>query len=295
MRLLAGITLFALTRGGAFAQDDSAIAFEAATIKAFPTGAPIRMSGCQGGPGSDNPGRIECEYVTLKMLLMRAYKVKSQEIFGPGLLESEHFNIVAKLPQGATRTQVPMMFRNLLAERFKLTLHHEDREMPVFSLMVAKGGLKIKLSSPAPTDADDPAPAGGKLPIGPDGFPILRRSSFAGGSVILYRDGRARLQAGNTQLSSLAETFSGQLERVVVDETGMTGAYDITLYWTPDPSEPGGRRRSAGEAGSTVEERTPDVDLRAAVEQQLGLTLVSKKIARDALVIDHAEKVPTQN
>jgi uncharacterized protein (TIGR03435 family) len=81
----------------------------------------------------------------------------------------------------------------------------------------------------------------------------------------------------------------------VVDETGLTGAYDITLYWTPDPSEPGGRRRPSGEASSTVEERTPDVDLRAAVEQQLGLTLVSKKIVRDALVVDHAEKVPTEN
>ncbi len=291
MRLLAGVTLFVLTCGGTLAQDDSAIVFEAATIKPFPTG-PIRMSGCQGGPGSDNPGRIECEYVTLKMLLMRAYKVKSQEIFGSSLLESEHFNIVAKLPQGATKAQVPTMFRNLLAERFKLTLHHEDREMPVFSMMVAKSGLKIKVSNPAP---DDAPPAGGKLPIGPDGFPILRRSSYAGGSVILYRDGRARLQASNTQLSALAETFSSQLERVVVDETGMTGAYDITLYWTPDLSEPGGRRRPPDAVASAVEERTPDVDLRAAVEQQLGLTLVSKKIARDALVIDHAEKVPTEN
>src|SRR5882724_7004125 len=159
MRPFAAITLFALTCGPAFAQaDDSSIAFEAASIKPFAEGSPITMSGCMGGPGSDDPGRINCEYTTLRILLTRAYQVKSQEIFGPGWLDSAHFNITAKLPQGATKEQVSVMFRNLLAERFKLALHHENRLLPAYSLTVAKGGLKIKESAQAPEAAASDTP-----------------------------------------------------------------------------------------------------------------------------------------
>jgi uncharacterized protein (TIGR03435 family) len=132
------------------------------------------------------------------MLLMRAYKVKSQEIFAPGWMETARFNIVAKLPQTATREQVALMFRNLLAERFQVVLHREYRLVPVYALTVAKGGLKMKETSPAPAAADEAPPAGPPR-VGDDGFPILRSSVFAGGAVILYRQGRARLQAGNIE------------------------------------------------------------------------------------------------
>jgi uncharacterized protein (TIGR03435 family) len=301
MRPFATIALFALTCGRAFAQaDDAGIVFEAVSIKPFAEGTTITMSGCMGGPGSDDPGRINCEYTTLRMLLTSAYQVKSQEIFGPGWLDSAHFNITAKLPQGATKEQVPVMFRNLLAERFKLELHHETRAMPSYSLTVAKGGLKIKESAQAPAAAsDDPLPAGGRPPIGKDGFPILRPAAFAGGPITLYRQGRARLQAGNTTLATLAEALSRQLDRVVIDETGLSGKYDITLNWTPEATEPGGRSRPAAsvrpEGIAPQEESTPEPNLFAAMEQQLGLKLVSKKIPRDTLVIDRAEKVPTEN
>jgi uncharacterized protein (TIGR03435 family) len=303
MRLFATVTLVALSclalnYSGAFAQaDDSGIVFEAASVKPFPEGATITMSGCMGGPGSNDPGRINCEYTTLRMLLMRAYQVKSQEIFGPGWLDSAHFNITAKLPPGAAKEQVPVMFRNLLAERFKLTLHHESRALPSYALTVAKGGLKIKESAPPSAAADDAPPAGGP-PIGKDGFPILRPSAFAGGPIILYRQGRARLQAGNTTAAMLAEALSRQLDRVVTDETGLSGKYDITLNWTPEATEPGGRPRQAASVkpeGASQEESTTEPDVFAAIEQQLGLKLVSKKIPRDTLVIDRAEKVPTEN
>jgi uncharacterized protein (TIGR03435 family) len=301
MRPFAAITLFALTCGRASAQaDDSGIVFEAASIKPFAEGAAITMSGCMGGPGSDDPGRINCEYTTLKMLLMRAYQVKSQEIFGPNWLDSAHFNIAAKLPPGATKEQVAVMFRNLLAERFKLALHHENRALPSYSLMVARGGLKIKESAqtPAAAASDDAPPNGGRPPIGKDGFPILRPAAFAGGPITLYRQGLARLQAGNTTLAVLAESLSHQLDRVVIDETGVVGKYDITLNWTPEATEPGGRARPAASVrpeGIAPQESTLEPDLFAAVEQQLGLKLVSKKIPRDTLMIDRAEKMPTEN
>jgi uncharacterized protein (TIGR03435 family) len=294
MRRFALLTFCALTCGLTFAQSNDP-AFEAASIKPFPEGTPVQMSGCMGGPGSNDPGRITCEYANLRMLLVRAYQVKSQEIFGPGWLDSAHFNLLVKVPQGTTKDQVAAMFRNLLAERFKLELHHETRLLPAYSLTVAKGGLKIQESAPPTAAPDDPPPAGAP-PIGKDGFPILRRAVYAGGPVTLFRQGRARLQAANTTLTILAEALSRQLDRVITDDTGLPGKYDITLNWTPDTIEPGGRAQTARpEATAMPEASTPEPNLFAAVEQQLGLKLIGKKIPRDTLTIDRVEKVPTEN
>jgi len=273
--------------------DDPKIVFEAASVKPFPEGQPIQMSGCTGGPGSDDPGRITCEYVTLKMLVMRAYQVKAQEVFGPGLLESARFNILAKLPSGAAKEQVPIMFRNLLAERFKLVVHRESRQIPAYVITVSKGGLKMKETPPPSADPVEETPKGGPLPIGKDGFPTLRPSSIKGGAVTLFRNGQARLQAGGITVAKLAETFSFQLDRIVTDETGLAGKYDVTLYWTPESTEAGARRPPLGPDSASDPGTEPNVFV--AAEQQLGLKLVSKKVARDVVVVDSAEKTPTLN
>jgi uncharacterized protein (TIGR03435 family) len=297
MRALAAMTFFALTCGPAFSQPDGrALTFEAASIKPFPEGTPRAMSGCLGGPGSDDPGRINCEYATLRMFLMRAYQVKNREIFGPGWMDSVHFNLTAKVPTGASKDDSAAMFRNLLAERFHVELHRENRILPAYSLTVAKGGVKMKEWSSDASSTDEPPP-GGKLPTGKDGFPILRRSSLAGGPIILYRMGRARLQADGSTTSALAMALTNQLDMIVTDETGLTGKYEMILYWTPDTVEVGGaqRPRATGSGPESLTAQDPTVDLFAALEQQLGLKLVSKKVSRDVLVIDRADKVPTEN
>src|SRR5579863_2424950 len=98
MRLFVAIPILILAAGSAFAQaDDSSVVFEAASIKPFPEGQLRQFSGCQGGPGSQDPGHVDCQYVTLKMLVMRAYKMKSQEVFGPKWIEETHFNVMAKV------------------------------------------------------------------------------------------------------------------------------------------------------------------------------------------------------
>ena len=114
---------------------------------------------------------------------------------------------------------------------------------------------------------------------------------IANGPIILYRQGRGRLQGGNTSLAVLAEKLSGQVDQVVIDETGLDGKYDVTLNWMLDATEPGG---TAG-TGASQEASTPGASLFAAVEQQLGLKMVSKKIAREVIVVDRAAKVPTEN
>jgi uncharacterized protein (TIGR03435 family) len=254
------------------------------------------MSGCQGGPGGGDPVRVNCEYANLRMLLAKAYGVKTQEVFGPEIIDSEHFNIVAKVPDGASKAQVPAMYRNMLVERFKLAAHRETREMPGYALTVAKGGLKIK--APEPQRNDAPAaerPAGGGLPTGKDGFPILSSSVLSSGLITLYRNGRARMQASSATLAALASAISAQLDRVVVDETGQPGSFAITLYWTPDALEMGGRQRLGSMPESPQEASTPGANLLQAVEQQLGLKLVAKKVPREVVVVDHVEKVPTEN
>jgi uncharacterized protein (TIGR03435 family) len=157
--------------------------FNAVSIKPCPEGAPIQLSGCMGGPGSADPGRIRCEYVTLRALLQRAYKLRASEIFGPSWLDSVHFNVEAKLPAGATKEQEPAMFAGLLSERFHLETHREARPVTAYSLTLAKSGSKLSTAAPPPPGAPK------SVRQGDDGFPILPRSSIASGPIILYNQG----------------------------------------------------------------------------------------------------------
>jgi uncharacterized protein (TIGR03435 family) len=272
-------------------ETDTNLAFEAVSIKPFPEGSPIQWSGCMGGPGTDDPGRYDCRYMTLKSLLMNAYRVRNQEISGPAWIDSTHFDILAKVPSGATREQARTMFRNLLAERFKVVLHHETRPMTGYSLTVAKNGPRLKEHDSSAAAPDDSPPPGGKLPTGEDGFPILRPSVLLHGPITLFRPGRARLQGNDLKLSTLADALTNQLDQNVTNETGLTGRYDITLYWAPDATETAGH----SPAPASQEAGMPETSLFAALERQLGLKLEAKKIPRDILVIDRAEKTPTGN
>ena len=129
----------------------------------------------RGGPGSPDPGQITYSNVSLKNGSDDAYEVKGYQITGPKWLDSERFDIVAKIPKGATKEQFQMMLQNLLAERFKLTLHRETKELPIYALVVGKGGPKMK-----ETVDDDAARAGRpQRKAGPGGpsasAPPLRR------------------------------------------------------------------------------------------------------------------------
>ena len=104
--------------------------------------------------------------------------------------------------------------------------------------------------------------------------------------MILYQPGKARLLGGNTTMTQLAETLSGQADRIVVDETGLSGKYDLRLDWMLEAGERGSRPGA---------ETTTGPNLFAAIEEQLGLKLAPVKAERPALVVDRAEKQPTDN
>jgi uncharacterized protein (TIGR03435 family) len=223
------------------------------------------------------------------------------------ILNDDRFNISAKVPPGATKEQLKLMLQNLLSERFKLAFHFEKKELQIYDLVVAKGGLKMKESPPEPppppkddnaAPAPPPRPANmGKMPMGPDGFPVMpppRRNSQSMSMV----NGRFRWVITDCTIPSLISQLTGQVGRPITDATGVTGKYDVTLIFAlettggrgaamPAPSEGGALAiPSDSDAGPTI---------FAALQEQLGLKLEQKKGAVDMLVFDHVEKMPTEN
>jgi uncharacterized protein (TIGR03435 family) len=99
-----------------------------------------------GGPGTGDPDRITCTNIMLRRVLLTAYEVRNYQIAGPDWLDSLRFDITAKVPDGATKEQFQSMLRNLLAARFKMTVHRESKELPIYALLTAKNGPKVKAS-----------------------------------------------------------------------------------------------------------------------------------------------------
>lgn len=188
---------------GTFAQPASTPpAFEVASIRPAQPQAPghlsIRMS--------TSPARVNYTNVSLKDVIGQAYRVQLYQISGADWLASERFDIAARIPAGATKDQVPLMFQTLLADRFKLALHRETKKLPVYTLVVGKGGPKL-----------------------------AKAESAAG----LHRDyGAARRHIyGNVSMAQLADFLSERLARPVLDKTGLAGAWVIVLDFVEDAGE----------------------------------------------------------
>lgn len=289
--LSAGIVVFASTL--VFGQAAESVTFEVASVKPSPPGwerGGVYFGPPRGGPGTPDPGQITWSYPTLKTLLMTAYDVKAYQVNGPAWLDTERYDITAKVPAGATREQVNVMWQNLLTERFGVKLHHEPKEFQVDELVIAKGGPKLKET------AWDPA-----MPL-PPGPPTRKDGELTGpGAVVTIFPGpnaKAHMIAKAQPLSKLAAMLGNDRRHPVLDKTGLTGLYDFNLEYTIDlsgfplpPPPLGGPPAPA--PGNTASD--PGPDLAAAVQQQLGLRLVAGKANIDVLVIDKAEKVPSDN
>lgn len=289
------VVLTLLAAAPVFSQTPS---FEVASVKpaAAQSGGGRGMIRIQGGPGTRDPGRITYTNITAMILLSIAYDVKNFQITGPSWLESEHYDITAKVPEGATKEQTNVMLQNLITERFHLVLHHETKEMQGYELVPNKTGVKVKASTPEP----DAAIPGGPPPSGPpardaNGFPKLNGRGFLVMMDMTPKGPVAKLSAKDQPMSELVKMLGNQLRRPIVDKTGLTGKYDFNLEYAPDmagmggpPPPPGG-----GPAPTGADESGPDIT--TAVREQLGLKLDSKKLPVDILIIDKADKVPTEN
>jgi uncharacterized protein (TIGR03435 family) len=236
-------------------------AFEAASVKPAPAGGQfaIRL----------DPGRLTASHVQLIFLIRDAYSVQEFRISGaPAWAAKDFWNVAAKSSGTFGVEQRKAMVRTLLAERFQLQTHWENRKMPVYVLAVDKNGPKLR--APKPDEEMDiwvePKPQGARL--------VGRRAT----------------------MGQLAEMLSEWMRRTVVDKTGLSGEYDFRTDWTPDARDPMGlemmigTRLARAEEGSADPEDAPGPSLAAALRERLGLKLESAKAPVRILVIDRVEK-----
>jgi uncharacterized protein (TIGR03435 family) len=252
--------------------------FEVASVK--PSG-PKSIGGSDGGPGSNDPERFSFTRARLADLLYRAYGLKyDEQISAPSWIGTEEYeyDVAAKIPPKTTREQFREMLRNLLAERFRLKVHHETKQFPVFDLVIEKNGPKLKESVEEPSGGTPNSPAPSRPVRDRDGFPILPRGRP--GFMASYGPGpHSKWTAHEQPTSALAAFLSRPMAagRNVIDKTGLTGKYDFTLEYDFRPEDDFG------------------LSIFDAVKRQLGLRLVDSKASFDVVVVDYAEKVPTEN
>jgi uncharacterized protein (TIGR03435 family) len=240
---------------------------------------------------------VNCVSLSVRDYLVAAYQLKYYQILGPDWIAGERFDISAKLPEGATRSQVPAMLQALFADRFEMKAHRESKELPVYSLAVMKGGPKLKET---PLDEEEPNPAGGR------GAVDVKASGGRGGVFLSFGRGAGfsfadnKIVATKLNMQSFVDALGRFLDRPVVDNTGLTGTYDFELPFTPEDFR-AMQIRSAIAAGVVL----PPEALRAlegasgdslfTAVQAVGLKLESRKSPVDVVVVDSIRKTPTAN
>ena len=255
--------------------------FEVAAVKVNKSGEQRRMIGFQPG------GRLNMSNVPLRSMIANAYRLQAfQVVGGPSWIESENFDIVAKAPDGSgTPPQLQGMVRRLLADRFKLRVHTETREMPIYALVLARADGRLGPSL-KPTSVDCEAVFAGAR--GRGGLPPPPRP----GEPIQcgMRIGPGTLNGGGLPLAEFSRTLSVVTGRVVTDKTGLTGPHDFELSWTPEAGAGGlfGGPGGGGPPGAPA----PDPNgpsIFTAVQEQLGLKLDAQRGPVEVLVVDSAE------
>jgi uncharacterized protein (TIGR03435 family) len=234
--------------------------FEVTAIKPCEPGTPEPPGQRMGMVRYTYPGgRFEAKATTVEFLLEWAYNLlPSQHSRGPAWMENERFDIVAKAAGNATDDQMKLMAQALLAERFKLKFHRERREGPVLLVTLGKGAPKLFPPKEEETHSLRIIPQTG-----------------ADREVVSYR-----VVATRFSFAQLNQTFARQLERVIVNGTGMEGDFDFALEFTPDENRPNPLDPSL---------------IVNAMRDQLGLNLKAQKGPVDYLVIDSVEKISEGN
>jgi uncharacterized protein (TIGR03435 family) len=221
-RAIATAGLIVVLAHVAFAQPAATQpAFEAASI------ALNKSGGFRGGVRTD-PERLTAANATLKQIILYAYDLRTYQVSGPDWIESERYDVAAKAESAASTAQMRLMLQTLLAERFKLKTHRETKDMPVYWLIVAKNGPKLRDVKDAEALMQNGSP------------PPLR----AGVNAMFM----------TVELPQFADVLSRSVGRPVLDKTGIAGRYFFQFEWTLDPSQ------SGGVAAAGARDLAPDAD-----------------------------------
>jgi uncharacterized protein (TIGR03435 family) len=243
--------------------------FEAASVKhSDPAARSLGSNVCTGGPGTSDPGMLHCTNSSLSLFILLAYDVKWYKLVSPDWVihggSESGYDVTAKIPPGTSKADYRLMLQHLLADRFGLVVHREARELPVYSLVSAKGKPKIVPSS-------SPAPPGPRCAI-----------SFV--------ENHFHWACHNTLMKDLAGNLETQFWSNVADETGLSGEYDFILDFIPPESW---QAKVGWSPSSAITDETPALD--TAISEQLGLKLERGKGPVEVLVVDKADKNPAEN
>ncbi len=254
MQPLRPILLILLSGTLALAQQPE---FEVATLKISP---PIQGDTFSINLGQVQNGKLTLGNASLSDCIKFAYGlVSNAQLSGPDWITDKtvRFDIVGQAAPGTTRSQAQLMLRSLLAERLKLTMHTEKKELSYLALVPGKNGPKMQPAKP-----DAPANNGFQRPGN------LSHNSM-----------------GLDLLARLLSRFTGE---TVIDQTGLKDTWEVKLQWAAEPNRPA---PAPGEATETPE----GPSLFSAIQDQLGLRLVPGKGPVDVWVVDHAERIPAAN
>jgi uncharacterized protein (TIGR03435 family) len=264
--------------------------------------------------------------MSLKDLIAIAYKVKAYQITGPAWLATERFDIVAKMPEGASKDDAPIMLQALLQERFKLTAHRDTQERPVLALVVGKDGPKLKESPAiaAPIDENAPLKPGETKLNTPNGPIRITRNADgsvttnmgAKGTMTRRTDAQAQtitLESSTVTMAGFADMLTNVLQmggrggRQVVDMTGLKGNYQVAVEISfadamaaaraqgMTPPMPAASSEAATASPALAASDPSGSSTVFASAKRLGLKLEPRKAAVEQVVIDHVEKTPTEN
>ena len=266
--IVCGVLVVAAAAGRPHGQASSA--FDVASVK--PSAPGLARVGLR-----IDASHVEFNAVSMMDLLRAAFQVSRDQVRGPawlsGGVSADRFDVRAALPRGVGAGQIPAMLQTLLAERFELVFHREQHEHAVFALSVAASGPHLEPSTNAASADPPPAPRMSMTP-----------------------DGAMRLEADGLTMTAFADTLSRYVDRPVVDRTGLSGAYRVTVTLSREDV-----LSAARSAGLPVPPETPvsaNGDGVAGVSivrslAELGLALVSRNAPIDEIVIDRLARTPT--
>ncbi len=242
--------------------------------------------------------QVSAASLSMDNLIGIAYRVKRYQISGPDWMASERFDIAAKLPAGAAEKEIPEMLQTLLEDRFQMKIHRESRELPVYELVVGKGGPNLQESPVNSGPQNQSSGSQDGVNVAASGQASGVTINYGNGSYFTFADDR--LEGHKLSAAAMADVLARFSDRPVVNMTDLKGNYDFVLELSHDDFRAMLIRSAIG-AGVAVRPRAVQLadaasldSLYSAVEK-LGLKLESRKAPVEVLVVDHAEKTPGDN
>ena len=243
---------------------------------------------------------IDANYVRIKTfslydLTTLAYQVKPHQLSAPQWTTTARFDIQAKLPEGGKRGDVPVMLQALLAERFGLKIHRENRELRVYALSVAKNGPRLKPAEDQSAAAPPPGQLRGGVAVAPGG--AMAAIAPGGDSrVTPGPNGALHMESKAITMARFADFINRYCDLPVVNDTALQGAFELAIDVSAEEARNAGRARGAMIPPAPADSASDPagVSLMASLHK-LGLRLEARKMPVEFIVVDQVEKVPTGN